>query len=107
MKLLVQELKGHSYRLLDLDSRNYFRAMKKDYDLTVGSILHTANEDITGDLISEMTIILEVVGDSTKARVEVCADDVKVGDLIDGVPVLNIGKTYAKQGKKMAFAYFK
>lgn len=108
MKLLVKEIRGYSFRLLDLESNQTYRLMKKEApsDLVVGSLL-TADIETSDDLITDITILDEIIGDSSKARVEVCVDDVKIGDLIDGVPVLNLGKVYAKGGKKMAYAYFK
>ena len=32
MKLLIKELKGYSYRILDVETSKTFRAMKKDFD---------------------------------------------------------------------------
>lgn len=107
MKLLVKELKGYSFRLVNIETQETYRAMKKEHDLLVGSLLDVSDVDFSSDLINSMTVNNEIVGDSTKERIEVCVDEVKLGDLIDGVPVLNFGRTYAKKGKKMAYAYFK
>lgn len=105
--LLVQEIKGSSFRLLDIAENKYYRAMKADFNLCVGSLLTVDSLEVYGDLIESMSIAGEVVGDSEKARIEVDTAIVKIGDLIEGVPVLNLGKSYAKAGKKMAYAYFK
>ena len=106
MKLLVKEFKGSSFRLVDINTRTTYRAMKSDFkNLLVGSLLN-ADIESSDDLILKMTINNEVFGDSSKQRIEVCTDEVKLGDLIDGVPVLSFGKEYAKKGKRTAYAYF-
>lgn len=107
-KLLVKEVKGYSYRLLDLELGETFRLHRseaKKLNLTVGSLL-TCDYETSGSAISDLKIHHEVIGDSSKKRVEVDTTEVSVGDLIDGVPVLNLGTVYAKAGKKMAYAYF-
>lgn len=107
MKLLIKELKGYSYRILDVETSKTFRAMKKDFDFCVGSLLDVQDFEASGDLIIAMTIIKEIVGDTSKARVELDTEEYKIGDLYDGVPILSFGRSYAKAGKKMAYAYFK
>ncbi|MDO4700689.1 MAG: hypothetical protein Q4A69_08405 [Moraxella sp.] len=104
--LLVKEFKGYSFRLIDVATNETYRAMKKEHDLAVGSLLTVNELNVENDLIKSMVITNEIVGDSSKKRIEVCVDEVKLGDLIDGIPVLNFGKIYAKKGKKMAYAYF-
>lgn len=105
-KYLVTELKGYSFRLLDLESGKEIRAMKKEYDLCVGSLIE-ADIEVSGGSIDSMKIISEIVGDSSKPRVELSVSDYKIGDLYEGVPILNFGKSYAKKGVKVAYAYFK
>jgi len=107
MKILVTEKKGSSFRLLDLENNISYRAMQKDFkNLFVGSLLTVSNFEAQSDLIISMTIDNEIVGDSSKKRIEVDTAVVKVGDLIDNVPVLKFGQAYAKAGKKVAYAYF-
>lgn len=109
VELLVKEKKGYSFRLLNTKTGETFRAFQKDFkniSFLVGSLL-TAQMEASDDLITSIEILNEVVGDSTKTRVEVEVENVKIGDLIDGVPVLNFGQVYAKKGKKVAYAYFK
>lgn len=105
MILLVKEKKGYTVRLIDIENGIELRSDNKN--LTIGSLLTAKNVEITGNFITSMNIISEIIGDSSKGRVEVDISKVKLGDLIDGVPVLGLGKTYAKSGKKMAYAYFK
>ncbi len=107
-KLLVKEKKGASWRLKDLESGKEHRAFERDFpeiDFIPGSLFIC--EYVDRGCLAELKIEKEILGDSSKERVEVCVDEVKVGDLIDGIPVLNLGRRYAKGGKKMAYAYFK
>jgi len=109
MKLLILEKKGYSFRLLDIESRKTYRALSRNFNIifTVGSLLEVDEVSVSGDLIEAFNLITETVGDSTKPRVELCIDDYKVGDIFEGVPILTLGKSYAKAGKKVAYAYFK
>jgi hypothetical protein len=109
MKLLVKEKKGYSFRLLDIDTKEVYRAFQRDFKLkfVAGSLLEISSLEHDMGMITSMKVENEVIGDSSKARIEVDTDLVKVGDLIDGVAVLNLGQVYAKKGKKMAYAYFK
>lgn len=113
MKFLVKEKKGYSFRLLCLETEKTYRVFQRDFkniDFVTGSLLTVSNindEELLGDLISSFTVDNEIMGDSSKKRVEVCVDDFKIGDLIDGVPILNFGIAYAKDRKKMRYAYFK
>ena len=108
MKILVKEKRGYSFRLLDLENNISYRAMQKDFKnlFLVGSLLTVSNFEAQSDLIISMTIDNEIIGDSSKKRIEVDTAVVKVGDLIDNVPVLKLGQAYAKAGKKVAYAYF-
>jgi len=107
MKILVTEKKGSSFRLLDLENNYSYRANQKDFkNLLVGSLLTVSNFEALSDSIISMTIDNEIVGDSSKKRIEVDTASVKVGDLIDNVPVLKLGQAYAKAGKRVAYAYF-
>lgn len=108
MKFIVKEIKGYSYRLINIEDNCEYRLLKRDaYDGIVLGSLITANVELSGKAIMEIELLDEIVGDSSKNRVEVCTDDYKLGDLIDGVPIVNFGRSYAKNGKKMAYAYFK
>jgi intracellular sulfur oxidation DsrE/DsrF family protein len=59
------------------------------------------------NLLGALSVEIEIIGDSSKERVEVCTEQVSIGDLIDGVPIVNFGAKYAIKGHKMAYAYFK
>ena len=109
-KLLVIEMKGKTYRLLDIDSKDIYRVFQRDFDsvdFIVGSLFEVSNMKTSGTLIMSFDVVNETLGDSTKPRVELCIDEYKIGDLVDGVPILNFGKKYAKAGKKVAYAYFR
>lgn len=106
-KLLVKELKGYTFRLLDLETYKTFRAHKNEFDLTIGSLLTVDDIELFNDLITKMNVTSEIVGDSTKERIKVFIDEVKIGDLIDGVPILNFGQNWAEKGRKVSYAYFK
>jgi hypothetical protein len=108
-KLLVKEYKGYTYRLIDVDTEQEMRVFSRDFkkiDFIVGN-LFKCNYVASGNLIQELDIIEEFLGDSSKTRVEICIDNFKIGDLIDNVPIFSIGTSYVKNGKKMAYAYFK
>ncbi|CAH0530720.1 hypothetical protein CTH30272_03062 [Allocatenococcus thiocycli] len=108
-KLMISEKKGYSYRLKDPKTNETFRVFARDYpeiDFIVGTLL-VCDYKASGDMIDSITVHKEIVGDSSKAKVEVCVEDFSIGDLIDGTPILKFGKQYAKKGKKMAYAFFK
>ena len=101
-KLLIQEKKGSTFRLFDLETKKVLRVFERDFkeiDFTVGSLLD-CKYDFRGDLIEDLKVNNEIVGDSSKARIEVNVAEVKIGDLIDGVPVLSIGKFSQKAARK-------
>ena len=107
-KLLVIEKRGYTHRLLDLDKGKMIRAFQRNYseiDFIPGTLFICEYED-DGHL-KNFIVEEEILGDSEKKRIEICTDELSVGDLIDGVPILNIGKKYAKNGRKMAYAYFR
>lgn len=106
--LLVTEKKGSTFRLFDIKEKITYRLFQRDVDidLTIGSLIECEIE-VYGDLITSIKVINEIVGDSSKARVELPINDFKVGYLYEGVPILRFGSSYAKGGKKVAFAYFK
>lgn len=108
-RLLIAEKKGYSYRLKDPQSNETFRVFARDFpeiDFIIGTLL-ICDYEADGDMIDSITVHKEIVGDSDKAKIEVCVEDFSIGDLIDGTPILRFGKQYAKKGKKMAYAYFK
>ena len=106
--LLVTEKKGSTFRLFDIKEKITYRLFQRDIDidLTIGSLIGGEIE-VYGDLITSIKVANEVIGDSSKARVELPINDFKIGDLYEGVPILRFGSSYAKGGKKVAFAYFK
>ena len=109
MKFLVLGKSGATFRLRDLETGKSFRAFGRDHpdvDFLQGT-LFIGEFETSGDLLDKMDISEEILGDSAKKPVELCTDDFKVGDLVDGVPILNFGRMYAKGGKKCAKAYFK
>jgi hypothetical protein len=111
-KLLIKEKKGYSFRAIDIETKKTYRIFQsdfKDFKFTVGALLEVElnDENIYGDLINSMTINKEILGDSTKAKIKVNADTTKIGDLIDGVPILNFGTIWSEKGCKLAYAYFK
>lgn len=108
-KLLIAEKKGYSFRLKDPQTDETYRVFARDYpeiDFVIGTLLICDYKASEG-MIDSIIVHKEIVGDSEKAKVEVCVDDFQIGDLIDGTPILRFGKKYAKKGKKMAYAYFK
>ena len=107
-KLLILGKKGGSFRLFDVENKETYRAFQKniEFDLTVGSLIYCSYET-EGGLIEKISVEKEIVGDSDKKRVLVCVDETSVGDLVDNVPVMSLGKSFGKNGKKMAYAYFK
>lgn len=107
-KLLVNEKKGATYRLIDLDTNEEIRAFQRHFeniDFIIGTLFICEYENI--GYLSALNVQEEILGDSKKKRIEVCVDKIKIGDLVDGIPVLSLGKKYVKEGKKMAYAYFK
>lgn len=108
LKFVVKERKGASFRLIESLTESEYRLHYSDMpdDLFVGCMV-VAKVKVQGKLITDIKPLQIVVGDSTKERVEVCREEYQVGDLIDGVPIMSFGKVYAKQGKKMCFAYFR
>lgn len=106
-KLLVQKLKGYSFRLLDIDSGSILRALVRKYpSLAIGELLLVEDLVLKGDLIEKMNIFFCVKGDHRKERKPISFDTTKVGDLIDGVPVLHIGQAFYVNDEKKAYAYF-
>jgi len=108
--LLVKEKKGGTFRLLDLDTGITIRAFERDFpevDFIVGTLFICTYEEAYLGYLGALSVEMETVGDSSKKRVEVCTEEVSIGDLIDGVPIVNFGAKYAKKGRKMAYAYFK
>ncbi len=111
MKLLVKGINNGSYRLLDIEEKKEYRVFQRDFkeiEFIAGSLLDVdlSDDDIDGDLITNMTITSEIVGDQTKAKVKVDAS-IKLGSLIDGVPVLRLGPSWAEKGQKVRNAFFK
>jgi hypothetical protein len=107
-KLLVKEKKGATYRLFDLDTEQTVRAFQRDFkdiDFIIGTLFECEYTD--NGCLNNLDVKKEILGDSQKQRVEVHTDDIKIGDLVDGVPVLNLGQKYVKDGQKMAYAYFR
>lgn len=108
-KLLVVGRKGHSYRLLLLSDREpiEYRAMSKTFpQLVVGELLTVTELVVLGDLIEAMKVCSAVKGDSRKKRILISVEEINVGDLIEGVPVLRIGTTFYVEQEKKAYAYF-
>lgn len=107
-KLLVKEIKGYSFRLLNLNNGKSYRALSREFkDMVVGELLTVINFDPLSELIEELEIIAITAPDSSKGRVAVSLDQFQIGDLVDGVPILNLGKRFYKDGDLRAYAYFK
>lgn len=111
MKLLVKGKTGYTFRLLDIEVNKEYRVFQRDFkgiEFTAGSLLDVdlSVNDIDGDLITNMTITSEIIGDQTKAKVKVDVS-IKLGDLVDGVPVLRLGSSWAEKGQKVRNAFFK
>ena len=107
-RLLIAKEKGHSLRLLDLDDGlKEYRAITRDNpDLVVGGLLLVESFETTGNLIDSMNVLMTVKGDVSKERVEIDVKETRIGDLIDGVPILSMGKRFYKKGREKAYAYF-
>jgi len=81
-QLLVRELKGATYRLLDLELGTEIRAFQRDFenvDFIVGTLFECDYE--AGAILQTLTIHNEIIGDSEKERIELPIDDYKVGGL--------------------------
>lgn len=107
-RLLVRELKGATYRLLDLNTNKEIRAFERDFpevDFIVGTLFECEYKN--SGCLSEFTVINEILGDNSKERVELPIKKYSIGDVFEGVPILNFGRAYAKKGEKVAYAYFK
>lgn len=106
-KLLIVAKKGYSFRLLDIESQIMYRALESEFpDLAIGGLMLAERVKITGDLIESMNVLFTIKGDSAKPRVEKIAGDFAIGDLVDGVPILSIGKPYYRGGEKRVYVYF-
>lgn len=106
-KLLVQQLKGYSFRLLNLEDGQIYRALRQEFpDLTPGELLTVTSFETSGDLVEELEVVSITAPNTSKKRIKVSLSEFKVGDLVDGAPILGLGQSFYEDGEKKAYAYF-
>ena len=80
--------------------------LKAKKRLTVGTLIYCEDVEFNGDLIESMRVVDEIIGDSTKPKLKVVVGSKKIGELVDGVPIMGFGKEWAEKGQKVCYAYF-
>lgn len=107
-RFLVTNFRGSSFRLLDLDTKEQFRALESMFpDMVPGTLLRATNVATEDTLITRLEVEVAVVGDASKPRQVVETKKTRIGDLVDGVPVMRLGPVFYDKGVKKAYAYFK
>lgn len=113
VKFLVKQKKSAFFYADELNTSSSVD-IESDYitaDLLPNSIVelegvYTGKKGLYSNAFRASRIVSETYAQTDKPRIEVECGVVKIGDLIDGAPVMAFGQPFVKKGKKVCYAYF-